>query len=77
MGRPKKEKVTNSPRLLSEDEVKEFVNTELIKLSRVVTEPISPKMKGLVMKNIMPKLKGKADGKLINKVVMELLNGQN
>ena len=24
MGRPKKEKVTNSPRLLSEDEVKEF-----------------------------------------------------
>ena len=29
------------------------------------------------MKNIMPKLKGKADGKLINKVVMELLNGQN
>ena len=66
-----------APKQMSEDEVKKFVNTELIGLSQVVTEPISPKMKGLVMKNIMPKLKGKADGKLINKVVMELLNGQN
>lgn len=66
-----------APKQMSEDEVKEFVNTELIELSHVVTEPISPKMKGLVMKNIMPKLKGKADGKLINKVVMELLNGKD
>ena len=66
-----------APKQMSENEVKEFVNTELIELSQVVTEPINPKMKGLVMKNIMPKLKGKADGKLINKVVMELLNEQN
>ena len=66
-----------APNQMSEDEIKEFVNTELIELSQVVTEPIGPKMKGMVMKNIMPKLKGKADGKLINKVVMELLNGQN
>lgn len=66
-----------APKQMSEDEVKEFVSTELIELSQVATEPISSKMKGLVMKNIMPKLKGKADGKLINKVVMELLNGQN
>lgn len=66
-----------APKQMSEDEVKEFVNAELVGLSQVAAEPISPKMKGLVMKNIMPKLKGKADGKLINKVVMELLNGQN
>lgn len=66
-----------APKQMSEDEVKKFVNAELVELSQVVTEPISPKMKGLVMKNIMPKLKGKADGKLINKVVMEMLNGQN
>ena len=66
-----------APKQMSEDEVKKFVNAELVELSQAVTEPINPKMKGLVMKNIMPKLKGKADGKLINKVVMELLNGQN
>lgn len=66
-----------APKQMSEDEVKKFVNTELIELSQVVTETISPKMKGLVMKNIMPKLKGKADGKLISKVVMEALNGQD
>lgn len=66
-----------TPKQMSEDEVKKFVNAELVELSQAVTEPINPKMKGLVMKNIMPKLKGKADGKLINKVVMELLNGQN
>lgn len=62
-----------APKQMSEDEVREFVKSELIEL----TQPINPKMKGMVMKNIMPKLKGKADGKLINKVVMEALNGQN
>lgn len=66
-----------APKQMSEDEVREFVKSELIELTQVVTEPINPKMKGMVMKNIMPKLKGKADGKLINKVVMEALNGQN
>lgn len=66
-----------APKQMSENEVREFIKSELIELSQVVTEPISPKMKGLVMKNTMPKLKGKADGKLINKVVMELLNGQD
>jgi hypothetical protein len=38
---------------------------------------LSPKIKGLVMKNIMPNLKGKADGKLINKIVTELLEKNN
>lgn len=59
-----------APTLMTEDEIRAFINEELIEL----TEPIGPKMKGMVMKNIMPKLKGKADGKLINKVLTELLN---
>ena len=63
-----------APKQMSENEVREFIKSELIKLTQIVTEPINPKMKGMVMKNIMPKLKGKADGKLINKVLTELLN---
>ena len=34
-----------APKQMSEDEIKKFVNTELIELSQVVTEPISPKRK--------------------------------
>ena len=66
-----------APKQMSENEVRKFIQSELIELTQVITEPINPKMKGLIMKNIMPKLKGKADGKLISKVVMEALNGQD
>ena len=33
---------------------------------------VASKNKGMVMKNVMPELKGKADGKVINQVVGEL-----
>ena len=35
-------------------------------------EVIATKNKGMIMKNVMPVLKGKADGKVINEVVGEL-----
>lgn len=35
----------------------------------------SPKEMGAVMGKLMPQVKGKADGKLVNQVVRELLNG--
>lgn len=54
-----------APTLMSEDEVRSFI-TE--KFADVVTS----KNKGLIMKNVMPELKGKADGKVINGVVAEL-----
>jgi hypothetical protein len=60
-----------APKMMTEDEVRDFVEQELIEMTQNYT--LSPKLKGLVMKNIMPELKGKADGKLINKVVTELL----
>lgn len=64
-----------APKMMSEAEVRSFVENELIELTSVNIE-ISPKIKGMVMKNIMPKLKGKADGKLVNKVISELLKGE-
>ena len=35
---------------------------------------IATKNKGQIMKTIMPELKGKADGKVINEVVTEMCN---
>lgn len=54
-----------APQMMSEDEVKEIINTKF-------AEVIASKNKGMIMKSVMPALKGKADGKLINKVVEEL-----
>ncbi len=54
-----------APQMMSEDEVKEIINTKF-------AEVIASKNKGMIMKSVMPVLKGKADGKLINKVVEEL-----
>ena len=54
------------PKMMSEDEVREsvlhIINDESVEMS-----------KGALMKAVMPILKGKADGKLINKVVSEII----
>ena len=41
-----------------------------------VLEQYAPKMmdKGKIMKNLMPKVKGKADGKLVNEIVSAFMN---
>ena len=52
------------------------------KIRRIVAEAIeetgadSPQKIGLVMKAVMPKVKGKADGKVVNRLVAELLAKQ-
>ena len=49
---------------------------EIENISRQVMEEVgasSPQDKGKVMSKLMPQLKGKADGKLVNEVVMQLL----
>lgn len=49
------------------------------KLRQIIVETIaetgadSPKMMGLVMKSLLPKVKGRADGKLVSQLVTELL----
>ena len=56
---------TYAPTLMSKDEILKLVNDKF-------KDIISTKNKGQIMKNIMPELKGKADGKLINEIVEEL-----
>lgn len=57
-----------APKMMSEENVRSFILTFFLEME-------NPN-KGTIMKTIMPKLKGKADGKLINKVVDELLKGE-
>lgn len=61
------------PTQMTENELEKYIESELIELTGVNVK-INPKIKGMVMKNIMPKLKGKADSRLINQVVDRLLN---
>lgn len=55
-----------APQMLSEEEVREIISGKF-------AEVLATKNKGLIMKNVMGELKGKADGKVINQVVAQLL----
>ncbi len=54
-----------APAMMSAEEVKAFITEKF-------AEVVASKNKGMIMKNVMPELKGKADGKVINEVVGEL-----
>lgn len=54
-----------APAMMSEAEVEAF-------LTEKFAEVLATKNKGQVMKAVMPELKGKADGKVINQVVAKL-----
>lgn len=57
-----------APKLMSEDEIKEVIQNVFNELG---IEKPQPQDKGKIMKTLMPRVKGKADGKLINKLVEE------
>lgn len=54
-----------APKQLSEEEIKAV-------LTEKFADVIATKNKGMIMKSVMGELKGKADGKLINRIVAEL-----
>lgn len=54
-----------APKMMSAEEIEKF-------LSEKFADIIATKNKGNIMKNIMPELKGKADGKTINEIVAKL-----
>jgi len=57
------------PEQLSEEEVGKIVKETIIKFEFKGLQDIGP-----AMKEIMPQLKGKADGKIVNKMVRDLLD---
>ncbi len=58
------------PKQLSEEEIREIARKVISEMNLK-----SPKDVGTAMKAIMPQVKGRADGKLVNKIVSELLSG--
>ena len=58
------------PAQLSEDEVRELVKTAVEQ-----TGAATPKDMGKVMGVLMPKVKGRADGKMVNTIVKSFLQG--
>ena len=59
-----------APKEMSEEEIRALVQSVLDQLQ--ITAP-TMRDKGPVMKHLMPQVKGKADGKLVNKIVGEML----
>lgn len=59
-----------APKQMSEDEIKAVI-TDLLK--ELGIEAPTMKDKGIIMKNLMPKVSGKADGGLVNKIVGSIL----
>ena len=56
---------TYAPAQMSAEEVKAYIQEKF-------AEVVATKNKGMIMKNVMADMKGKADGKVINQVVAEL-----
>ena len=59
-----------APEQMSEDQIKAEIDAVLSELG--IDAP-TMKDKGNIMKNLMPRVKGKADGKLVNQLVGETL----
>ena len=54
------------PKLMGEDEIREVITAVLAELA---IEKPTAKEKGKIMKTLMPRVKGKADGSLVNQVL--------
>ncbi len=54
-----------APKMMSEDEVRKILEEKF-------ADVLASGNKGMIMKTVMPEFKGKADGKMINRLVSEL-----
>ena len=60
-----------APKMMGEDEIKAIITGVLADLG---IEAPTGKDKGKIMKELMPKVKGKADGKLVNDILGSFMN---
>ena len=60
-----------APKMMDEAEIRTVIDATL---SEVGIEAPTAKDKGKIMKVLMPKVKGKADGKLVNDILMTYMN---
>ena len=60
-----------APKMMAEEEIKTVIASVL---SDLELDAPTGKDKGKIMKELMPKVKGKADGKLVNKILMTYLD---
>ena len=60
-----------APKMMGEEEISEIIKEVLTDLG---IETLTAKDKGKLMKELMPKVKGKADGKLVSKIVESFMN---
>ncbi|NET73224.1 MAG: GatB/YqeY domain-containing protein [Sphaerospermopsis sp. SIO1G2] len=58
------------PQMMSKEEIMELAKKVIAEVGAD-----NPKAKGAIMGKLMPQVKGKADGRLVNEVVGELMNG--
>ena len=58
-----------APQFMSEDEINALIDKVLADLG--LYAPLEPMAKGKIMKQLMPQVKGKADGGLVNQLVMK------
>lgn len=59
-----------APKMMDEDEIRTVVREVL---SGLGIDAPTPKDKGRIMKELMPKVKGKADGKLVSEIVASMM----
>lgn len=59
-----------APKMMDEEQIKAEINQVLAELS--IGQPV-PQDKGKIMKELMPRVKGKADGKLVNQVLASMM----
>ena len=60
-----------APKMMGEDEIRDAISKVLADLGM---EAPTARDKGQIMKNLMPLVKGKADGSLVNQLVGEVLS---
>ena len=60
-----------APKMMDEAEIKEIVASVLAEMG---LDAPTAKDKGKIMKNLMPKVKGKADGKLVKEIVSSFMS---